>query len=488
MRRLHVQVVHRHGDRSPITPLQNERYWETEVQAAAQQLQTLSPHFHVVTDDVVKSHKANGRGPFGKLTQTGLQQMIQLGQTLRQALFPENTRANHTRTDDVGDSSEHPESVTDCDKTITTIDPYIRKTPPTSLDVQVISTSFTRAIESAQGVIDGLLALTETSSINNNQNNKVDNNVPKIFIDARHTVRLLPDPQPRETVEQAMLEDVLATRPHLQMVEEELLPLAVRVSTVLRPLLAADAHEAVFGAKQVLSHASDESIEEVPLAWNQLAEIIKCLAIRKNMLPTGITSDDLHQVVQHAAWRWFESFRHPRLAYLGMHEQVQHMLHVCQTFVQNYVLQYQRNNQSGKSTRITPPPPPPPPLVLYSAHDSTLIGLLCALKLEQPVAWPEYGSYLMMELWQVVVPEDIPQEDNPHTDNAEQDIYSTFYLQFSLNGKLLRSCWEGSDNPMDMIRLDRLMELYAQEDEATKGLTATAADYRWYQPHVYQES
>lgn len=39
-----------------------------------------------------------------------------------------------------------------------------------------------------------------------------------------------------------------------------------------------------------------------------------------------------------------------------------------------------------------------PPLTLYSAHDSTLLGLICALNLESPSQWLGYGEYLKVEL------------------------------------------------------------------------------------------
>jgi acid phosphatase len=79
-----------------------------------------------------------------------------------------------------------------------------------------------------------------------------------------------------------------------------------------------------------------------------------------------------------------------------------------------------------------------PPVTIWSAHDSTLIGLLCAYRLEQPTQWPEYASYLIMELLQQV-------------NNGQQ------YVRFSLNGQYLRSKWEGEE-PTDMIPLQMLVD------------------------------
>jgi hypothetical protein len=55
-------------------------------------------------------------------------------------------------------------------------------------------------------------------------------------------------------------------------------------------------------------------------------------------------------------------------------------------------------------------------MILYSAHDSTLIGLICAMKLEQPVSWPEYGSYIMVELLEVTDSSDGDAVHNRNTD------------------------------------------------------------------------
>jgi len=429
LRRLQVQVVHRHGDRSPITSLKDEDYWAGQLIPAAR-LQELDQHTHVLTDGVADTHKASGRGPFGKLTALGLQQMEDLGAQLRDEFVAATTGdsgRNEARVDGQGNtvypflfgSSDGPNDDDEC-----------RPLQPSNL--RVISTSFPRAIQSAQGVLAGLFP--------NGTTTKDDE---RIQIDARHSLILLPDPQPRQTQEQVDLEDKLAARPHLQAKEEELLPLALRVTRALHPLLAADAHEASFGAtqqQQQLRRTSAESIEVEPLAWNQLGEITKCLACR-DRLPPEISEQDHHDVVQHAAWRWFESFRHPRLAYLSMHEQCEKMVH------------YFVNHNDAE-----------PVLTLYSAHDSTLIGLMCALKLEQPVEWPEYGSFLMMELLEVTTTTTTTALQDGEAESEKKGLY----VRFSLCGELLRSMW---DEPADMILLDRLVEKLRNEGKATEGMT-----------------
>lgn len=407
-RRLQVQIVHRHGDRSPITSLKDEDYWERQL-IPETTLEKIACNTVLISDGETNTHKANGRGPFGKLTKLGLQQMIDLGTILRNELSSgASSNEEQTITDEVGD----------------TMYPHIW-TPDRPLhpsNVRVLSTGFERAVQSAQGVLHGLFP-----------NGSYDE--AKVEIDARHTTLLLPDPQPRQTKEQEILEDELAVRPHLQQREQELLPLAIRVTKALHPLLAADAREATFGAKQArTTFGSESSIENEPLAWNQLGEISKCLACRK-LLPAGMSYRDHEVVVQHAAWRWFETFRHPRLAYLSMNDMCSRMVDSC------------KNHGSE------------PPMTLYSAHDSTLIGLLCAFKLEQPAIWPEYGSYIMMELLEVTDCNNstmLPSSNN-------------LYIRFSMNGEILESHWE--KERCEMISLRILEQKLREEDNATKCMT-----------------
>jgi hypothetical protein len=78
------------------------------------------------------------------------------------------------------------------------------------------------------------------------------------------------------------------------------------------------------------------------------------------------------------------------------------------------------------------------PLTIWSAHDSTLIGLLCAYRLERPAVWPEYASYLVLEL-------------------VEEIASQRRFVRFSLNGQRLQSQWE--DSPAyDAIPLSVLLE------------------------------
>ena len=368
-RLLQVHVVHRHGDRTPITSMKDEAFWESTLIPDPLKAKIAEKTTLVLPGDDFVKHKANGRGPFGKLTELGLYQMVQVGNDLREQYA----------TADSVDPNDSPFL-------------WHANHPLTPSSVRVYSTFFDRTIESVQGVLVGLFpdGLTDT--------------VP---IDVRHTHIIIPDPQPRRTKEQEDLEDTLAVRPYLLAKEQEMMPLAVRLTNALQPLLADDARAMDYGVSQQAPH--DISIEIEPLAWNQLAEVLKCLSVRERF-PEGVTMDDLHEVTNHAAWRWFQALRHPRLAYISM-----------QPFVSKIVRSLQDHENE-------------PAMTLWSAHDSALIGLLCALRLVQPVDWPEYASCLKVELWSV---------------EGEKMV------RFRLNDEVLASEW---DEPLEMIPLDVLVE------------------------------
>lgn len=386
LRRRAVQVVHRHGDRSPITLLKDEAFWASHL-VSASTLSKISSNTHVIKPDAANTHNANGRGPFGKLTKLGLLQIVDLGTSLREQLSGDNQPT--------------------ADEKGRTLYPHIwtPEAPLSPASIRVISTNFLRTVQSVQGLLAGLFP---------------DGTEEVISIDTRHTNWMIPDPQPRRSPEQAALEEQLADRPRILAREEELLPLAIRATHALSDMLAPDARDADFGAAQksqrATSAAATSTGELQPLSWNQLAEITKCLAVR-DLLPEGISKEDQEAISQHAAWRWFEAFRHPRLAHLAIGTLTEAMVGHLQ-------------NHSRE-----------PPMTVWSAHDSTLICLMCAFRLEQPAVWPEYGSYLMLELIQV-------DEDE-------------LYVRFSLNGQVLISQWD--DGPVEMIPLTTLAENIASQ-------------------------
>ena len=232
-----VQIVHRHGDRSPITPLLDEEYWKSQLVPPIQLAK-------IAENTVIQrqqgstgyQHAAGGRGCFGKLSELGLFQMIKVGLDLRKELV-----------DGEGDLI------------FTPIFTAQSNNPLSKDTLRIVSTDFPRTIQSVQGLLLGLM-----------DEDIIEGTIP---IDVRHSSIMIPDPQPRATKEQEQLEAFMVNRPHVLRREAEKFDLALRATKALHPLLAPDAREADFGVVQ--EHPENMSIETQPLAWNQLAELSK---------------------------------------------------------------------------------------------------------------------------------------------------------------------------------------------------------------------
>lgn len=97
-----VIVIHRHGDRSPITPMADEEYWASTLPPKTT-LETIAKMTDVVKDSDINvffidsktprtgaptesKHLAKGGPIFGQLSQLGLLQMIALGGQLKAEL------------------------------------------------------------------------------------------------------------------------------------------------------------------------------------------------------------------------------------------------------------------------------------------------------------------------------------------------------------------------------------------------------------------
>ena len=380
-----VQIVHRHGDRSPITPLLDEEYWKSQLVPPIQLAK-------IAENTVIQrqqgstgyQHAAGGRGCFGKLSELGLFQMIKVGLDLRKELV-----------DGEGDLI------------FTPIFTAQSNNPLSKDTLRIVSTDFPRTIQSVQGLLLGLM-----------DEDIIEGTIP---IDVRHSSIMIPDPQPRATKEQEQLEAFMVNRPHVLRREAEKFDLALRATKALHPLLAPDAREADFGVVQ--EHPENMSIETQPLAWNQLAELSKCLTVR-DRLPPGLSPRDVEEIGQHTAWRWFETLSHPRLIHLAMNAWTSRQV--------GYMKDYE--NQ--------------PPLTIWSCHDSSLIGMICAYRLERPHTWPEYASVLLMEVVKVQA------EDTANGTPSPVQLM----VRFSLNGERLRIQWDKDQEPLDMISLSELDE------------------------------
>ena len=364
---LKVQVIHRHGDRSPITPMKDVEFWSGELvdEITAKKIAENTE----VIREVEFTHAAGARGPFGKLSKLGLLQMIRVGDTLLEEL-------TQTKEDGLFYSPL-----------------FSAENPIHPSKLRVYSTDFSRTILSVQGLLVGLFP---------------HGNPGHIPIDVRNTILMIPDPKPRRFKEQELLENMLVKRPHVMQRESEMLDLAVEATTALHDMLGEGAHEVSFGVVQ----DSSWSIEIEPLQWNQLAEITVCLDSR-DMLPPPLTTEDKDAIGKHTAWRWFQTLSHPRLIYLAMHD-----------FVNKQMDVFKRQESEH--------------LTIWSAHDSTLIAIMCAYRLERPAVWPEYASYVVLEL-------------------VEETVTKELFVRFSINGQRLQSQWE--DSPaFDMIPFEFLVE------------------------------
>jgi len=399
-----VQVIHRHGDRTPITPLKDEAFWYQQL-VPEDLRERVAKGTRVLRHDGVEPHAASGRGPFGKLTRLGLLGMVQVGTNLKEELEESTQWSDRTTASSIiattADSADGEDRVQ-------------RRIEFTPKDIKVYSTDFPRTIQSVQGLLVGFFPDGVTGD--------------EIQIDCRDTTSwMIPDPQPRATKEQEDLERQLAQRPHVLERDIQMRPLATRVTQSLLPILGEEAFKVSFGVED----NEDKDEEELPtLSWIQLAEITKCLSVR-DMLPDSITKDDQEALLDHTAWKWFQSLRTPRLAYIAMRRFTETLAGAL------------RNRENE------------PPLIVYSCHDSSLIGLLCALRLEQPSHWPEYGAVLKMELL---------ERSKKHGASDEGD--ATHVLRFYLNGELLRSMW--NDNPREEIPMEEFISLITTEGRDIK--------------------
>mmetsp|Transcript_25932 Transcript_25932/g.40707 ORF Transcript_25932/g.40707 Transcript_25932/m.40707 type:complete len:464 (-) Transcript_25932:113-1504(-) len=410
--KLHLQqvlVIHRHGDRSPITPLKDEDFWQTQL-----------PQSHVL-EGIAKGttlirppegnpiHGAHGRGPFGQLTMMGVLQMASLGERLREEL---------TGTLFTEERPLHPNRI------------------------RIMSTDFHRTIQSVQALLTGLFEGAQLEG-------------PAIEIDVRRTNSyLIPDPQPRQFPKQLVLESHLAKRPHLVEKEKELNELAHRVTDALQEHLGEGAMGVSFGIGEEKSQDTDDvnakKKRKRPLAWAQLAEILICLHSR-DLLPPTLSKQDVDEVNKHVAWRWFENLSHPVLAKSAMWKFANKLVEDMEQKVACVQKREEEGVEVEEECDVEEPV-----LCIYSAHDSTLIGLLCVLQLEQPETWPEYGSYLKAEL----IREDI---DGDSESKAVQH-----WVRFSLNGQVLRSTWmrdDESNEAAEMVPLSKLSEMIHDEHD-----------------------
>jgi len=424
-------------------------------------------------------HGAAGRGPFGQLTLMGLLQMIRLGEKLREELSHSTTTTESST--GINDKSPHPGHL----KLFTPSEPLHPRR------VSVMSTDFPRTIQSVQALLTGFFPdIDDFASTTNGEGD-----APIISIDVRNTNSyLIPDPQPRQSPHQLVLEQKLSNRPHLLEREEQLKEVAKRITNQLEDYLGHGADGISFGIGEEKTTGDDgkyskevEMTTTKPLAWAQLSEILTCLHSR-NRLPPSLTSEDVQTVSNHVAWRWFENLRNPVLAKASMWKFADRILDSMERKVRVECERVKCNGDGSKVGQLIVRSnvgkegldvecEEEPLLCIYSAHDSTLIGMLCILQLEQPTEWPEYGSYLKIEL----IREEMDEDADAGT--GEQTKVMNHWVRFSLNGEILRSTWlkdENGENAI-MVPLEKLKEMIHLEHDMEEELESSGLGlkFRW---------
>jgi hypothetical protein len=143
--------------------MQNETYWAATL-PTSDLLQKVAIGTNILRDTgEANTHAAAGRGPFGKLTQLGLLQMVDLGSTLRQQLQADVADDHHL--------DEHGNVFLNKGRLFDPTNPIRPR------HVKVVSTDFQRTILSVQGTLIGLFP---------------DPVKEPIDIDVRHTSIMIP--------------------------------------------------------------------------------------------------------------------------------------------------------------------------------------------------------------------------------------------------------------------------------------------------------
>ena len=365
-RLIHRAVIHRHGDRTPITAVGSASFWERTLPTSSA-LSALAQAFPVRRggrttsapgqgrlardqDAGLSAHPAGGVPPYGQLTAVGVDQLTKLGWDLRQSL----SNAGAPRLD--------------ADR------------------IRCFATPFSRTIMSAQALLTGLLRV-ETSRLGAHPSSELRQRAIRRVpcqVDTSIGELLLPDPEPRHW-RQLELEAAHWADPAVLDEEAAVADLAARACEGL-------VRGGVVESVEALGRADGNGV-----SWNRLAEISKCYAVHgdgggdenasTNILPLA----DVDEICGVAARRWFALFRKREVARYAIGGLLSKMLRGATESLD-------RAESRPPSRTLAPA------LHLYSAHDSTLIALICALQLRHSDGrvvdhWPAYASDLQLSLY-----------------------------------------------------------------------------------------
>ena len=178
-----LQIIHRHGDRTPITPLADRAFW-SRVLPSEKELASLEDGTTVLRSPGSVPHPAAGDGLFGTLSLRGVQMMREAGAELHRT-YPS----------------------------------LLPKDVPLSADeMRVHSTDFPRTVQSVQALLQGLSPLEQRGE--------------PIAIDCMLSDQMIPDPVPRATEEQAAREAAVLRSEAVLRHAVEVEPLRLRYSQV----------------------------------------------------------------------------------------------------------------------------------------------------------------------------------------------------------------------------------------------------------------
>ena len=238
-----IQIIHRHGDRTPITPMKDKDFWKNNLPSPVL-LSKISEGTIINranTDGSKVAHQAAGKGVFGKLTKLGLLQMVEVGSRIH---------------DDIQLTQEDGTNTVDEDGNLHVNSGYLftDTNPIHPSKVKIKSTDFPRTIQSVQALLMGLFPLGYDGHIE---------------IDVSHTDIMIPDPQPRLSNEQVELERTLSQRGYLLEKDKELETLANKITKELHDIVDLDnAQSANFGIGEEGGHKRARA-----LSFSQLSEI-----------------------------------------------------------------------------------------------------------------------------------------------------------------------------------------------------------------------
>eukprot|EP00471_Norrisiella_sphaerica_P008084 CAMPEP_0184502424 /NCGR_PEP_ID=MMETSP0113_2-20130426/50313_1 /TAXON_ID=91329 /ORGANISM="Norrisiella sphaerica, Strain BC52" /LENGTH=538 /DNA_ID=CAMNT_0026891599 /DNA_START=68 /DNA_END=1684 /DNA_ORIENTATION=+ len=312
-----VQVVHRHGDRAPITPLRNEQFWRQRI-AGSQRLQDGgSSHDHWNFLQTKTSLDLKHASLWGRLTQKGASQMRSLGRQVRSEL--ERLMSGDGTCDGANDRDKT------CHRAYKL--------------AKVASTSYHRTVMSAQEFLRGFHSALERQETNGRLMSESEFGGQR---EAEVLLDDLMDPFCLAHGARGQMEDILS-QPHVFKTEQTLRGFREKMTGFLVQdglLLSEDTPHA--------------------LGWPWLFEVYVCLQAHQ-IVPKGVSRENLRSLEDNLVRRW-------NLLYGN--ERYRHKV------IRPFYLQLKKSWIESKERPLTSSCN----VEVYSVHDSTVFALLRELE------------------------------------------------------------------------------------------------------------